>query len=456
MKKFIPFVLLIVVLCAAISYAVPKLLSPVEISTERTDTPEGEKHPTGKGEKDPEPEPEPEPVYEKISIRCIGDIMAHSAQLTAAAIDRSIPKKDWEYDFSDVFEYVAPYLQEADLALGNVETTFSGDGSYTGYPGFDSPDALARDIAGMGIDVALFANNHMLDSKLAGAKRTVQVLNDAGMTVVGARADTSMNRSAIVEVKGVKFGIVAYTYETPLVDGKRTLNGSTSSGMDGAADYINTFRYYNIEKDKESIKNQIDWCKARGASIVICYMHWGNEYQAAPAAQDVNLATYMAENGADIIFASHPHVVQKAEVLKVGTLKEVKASDGSINIESTEKEVPVFYSMGNFVSNQRTESLSGVKNIGAEKARKSEEGIIACVDLTVCVNDGSFTLDEVSYIPLWVDRAGAKESTPFKYRVIPLVGNYTENAFLKASGHVERAKKAFEELKSIVNLVTKL
>lgn len=446
MKKFIPFVLLIVVLCAAISYAVPKLLSPVEISTERTDTPEGEKHPTGKGEKDPEPEPEPEPVYEKISIRCIGDIMAHTDQLKAAL------KSDGSYDFSESFKYVTSYLEEADLALANVETTFSGDGSYTGYPGFDSPDALAQNIADMGIDVALFANNHMLDSKLAGAKRTVQVLNDAGMTVVGARADTSMNRSAIVEVKGVKFGIVAYTYETPLVDGKRTLNGSTSSGMDGAADYINTFRYYNIEKDKESIKNQIDWCKARGASIVICYMHWGNEYQAAPAAQDVNLATYMAENGADIIFASHPHVVQKAEVLKVGTFKEVKASDGSVNIESTEKEVPVFYSMGNFVSNQRTESLKST--YGADKARKSEEGIIACVDLTVCINDGSFTLDEVSYIPLWVDRSGSK--APYSYRVIPLVGNYTENAFLKASGHVERAKKAFEELKSIVNLVTKL
>ena len=436
LSKFIPFLLVVIAIIGLVVIGVKTLFEkPIIIG--------------GTGELATKPAIEDnkpkEPTYETINILCGGDVMAHMDQVETAKQD------DGTYDFSDQFTFVSEYFKAADLSLINIETTFSGDGKYSGYPGFDSPDELAKNVADMGIDVALFANNHMLDTKLDGAKRTVDVLKDAGMKVVGARKETTDNRSLIVDVKGVKIGIVAYTYETELVNGHRTLNGSAGS-MDKAADYINTFRYYKIEEDKKKIADEIAWCKDNGATFVICYMHWGNEYKITPSKEDSALARYVAEQGADIIFASHPHAVQKAEVMEVGTFSEEVATDGSVQIVSTSKLVPVFYSVGNFVSNQRTESLS--KTYGEDKARRSEEGIIANVVVKVCLDDGSFSFEKVDYIPIWVDRMG--KSGNYTYKVIPLVKDFETKYgdFLEKSGHAKRAKAALDEIKEIVNLVT--
>lgn len=427
LKRFLPFILILAVLIVGLVLGIKKLASKPE-------------NPTGDpGKKQEEPQPK-QPEYSTITIRCIGDVMAHLDQIKSAKME------DGTYDFSDSFMYVKEYLDEADLSLANIETTFSGDGSYSGYPAFDAPDALAKNVKDAGIDVALFANNHMLDTKLDGAKRTVQVLRDAGLTVVGARTSTDEPRSQIVNVKGVKLGIVAYTYETDMVKGKRTLNGSSSSGMDGAADFINTFRYYKIEQDQKAIADEIAWCKANGADVVICYLHWGNEYKQTPSKNDKALAKYLAENGADIIFASHPHVLQPFENIELGTFEEVKTSDGAVEVVAHSKKVPVFYSMGNFISNQRTETLSS--NQGKETAAKTEQGIIAEVKLTVCLDDGSFVIDGTDYIPTWVDRY--KEGDTFEYRVIPLTNGFEKNETLKLSGHLDRAKEALKAINETV------
>lgn len=429
LKKFIPFVVLLIAAIVFITLGIKQFTKPHEI--------------TG-GPQEIENQPPKEPTYVDLSILCGGDVMAHTDQIKTAK------QSDDTYDFSDQFIYVKEYFEKADLSMVNIETTFSGDGKYSGYPSFDAPDALASNVKDMGIDVALFANNHMLDTGLNGAKRSVEVLRNAGMEVVGARANTSENRSIIVDVKGVKVGIVAYTYETEKIDGARSLNGSVQPK--GASDYINSFRYYEIDKDQVKIADEITWCKENGANIVICYMHWGNEYKLSQSSEDSQLARYIAECGADIIFASHPHAVQKAEVMEVGVFEEITASDGSIEVLSRSRQVPIFYSVGNFVSNQRTESLKST--YGEDKARRSEQGIIANVDLKVCLDDGTFELTKVDYIPIWVDRMGS--SGNYIYRVIPLVENFETkySEFLQSSGHTTRAKAAREEIQSIVNLVT--
>jgi len=428
LKRFIPFLLLIALLIAGIVFTASKIKSPEELNS-RTDSQKGENTPKEK-------------EYVSLTIRCAGDIMAHMSQIDGAK------QSDGTYDFLPCFEYVTEYFESADLSLANIETTFSGDGKYSGYPAFDAPDELAQNVKDAGIDVALFANNHMLDTKLAGAKRTVEVLEKAGLTVVGARTDTSASRSKVIDVKGIKVGIVAYTYETSKVDGKRTLNGSSSSGMDGAAEYINTFRYYQFDTDKKKIADEIAWCRNEGAQVVICYLHWGNEYKSNPSDNDKALASYLAKNGADIIFASHPHVIQPFENIEDGTFEEVKGSDGAVSIVATSSSTPVFYSMGNFISNQRTESLSSSQ--GAKVAAKTEEGIIAEVNLTVCKDDGSIVIDKATYIPTWVDRYSNGDL--YDYRVIPLVSGFEENPTLVKTGHVSRAKAALEDIKATVGI----
>ena len=69
-----------------------------------------------------------------------------------------------EYDFTSVFANISKYITKADVAIGNLETTFAGkDRGYTGYPTFNSPSALGVALKNIGIDVLSTANNHSLD-----------------------------------------------------------------------------------------------------------------------------------------------------------------------------------------------------------------------------------------------------------------------------------------------------
>lgn len=442
----------------------------------------------------------PDPVQTEFSmlVRCAGDIMAHGPQLTSAL------KKDGTYDFTENYEFVSKYFKEADLSMANFETTFSGDGKYTGYPAFDSPEKLAQDVFASGIHTALFANNHMLDSRLKGARNTVNVLRQSGFSpVVGARAETSEPRAAVTDVNGLKVGIIAYTYETRLVDGRRTMNGSY---MDSEApNYINSFRYttgsdkksHINQDDLNQIKGDLDWCRENGAEVIICYFHWGTEYKQTPDNADKELAQFVAENGADIIFASHPHVLQPIDIIEievdypveepkeepepekqpepeeepkkkesfiirlrkaVGLIKEEEPEEPEPVITpepvtepepkptSWTKTVPVFWSLGNFVSNQRYESLSGT--YGEAKSRLTEQGMIGNVKITYNRETGEIVYDDISCIPTWVDRYASGGRNV--YKIIPLIEDLDSNPVLQASKHASRAKTAFESIKKLV------
>lgn len=377
-----------------------------------------------------EPELPPEPEYETLSIRCIGDIMAHQAQVEGAYDSASS-----SYDFSNHFQYAAPYVGAADLTIANVETTFKGSGPYKGYPSFNAPDELAKNIKDMGVDVALLANNHIMDQGLTVLERSVDLLRENGMDVAGCQHDGE-KRYLIRDVKGIKVGIVAYTYETPRNGGKRTINAAILS--DAAEKVINSFTqdsYDVLDKDLAVIKTRIDDCKADGAEIVVVYMHWGEEYQKVGNPFQHYMADFLAHNGADIVFGSHPHVPQDIEIV------EGRDSDGN------PKNVPVFYSMGNFVSNQRTESLSGT--YGAGTAARTEQELIACIDINFCITDRTFTIDRTSVIPLWVDRE-KMSSGKYTYGVIPLVEGFESNEMLVRTGHVKRAQDALAAMKSLI------
>ena len=65
-----------------------------------------------------------------INLVATGDIMCHTTNFNAAYNDETK-----EYDFTTVFTNVSKYITKADIAVGNLETTFAGkDRGYTGYP----------------------------------------------------------------------------------------------------------------------------------------------------------------------------------------------------------------------------------------------------------------------------------------------------------------------------------
>lgn len=356
-----------------------------------------------------------EPVETELSILCVGDIMSHMPQ-TNAQYDAS----SGSYDYSENFEYVQHYIEDADLALCNVETTFAGK-PYSGYPAFSSPDALATDLKEAGFDIGITSNNHMADRGYDGVIRTQEVLQEAGLATVGSVLNTEDARYIIKEVKGIKIGIVAYTYETGSGSGTVSLNGAYISEQ--TASVINSFNFNTLEEDCAKMQADIDAAKAAGAEVIVAYYHWGEEYQNEPNKWQETLAQKAADMGADIIFASHPHVVQKAEY---------------VTVTDSDKKVPVFYSMGNFISNQRTELIG---------SRRVEQGLMAVVNLTYREGQGITSL-EMENIPTWLDKYTSGGSV--EYRVIPLDETLEENESLKTSGHMSNAKQALEDLNEIL------
>ena len=422
-KRFAASICVLALLVAAVVFGIKGLAARAEAKNATQEA----KQPDTVGpvivDEEPEIPPEPEfPPDAELTVMCVGDVMAHLSQLYAAN-----DKATDSYDFTQFFNDASPYLQSADLTIANIETSFKGQAPYTGYPSFNTPDTLADAVKNAGIDIACFANNHMLDSGLTVLKRGVQMFRDKGFVTSGMRLDASEKRYTLYEAQGVTFGLLNYTYETPRNNGKRTIQSGVLG--DEANELINHFGYEENDADMAAIKEQMELARADGANIIIVFLHWGEEYQHKSNSWQQRIAENLANNGADIIFGSHPHVLQEISYFEV-------ERDGET------RKVPVFYSLGNYCSNQRVETIN------VANPRYTEQGMIAEVKLTWSFEHEKITDISFGCIPTWVDRY--KPNGQFHYAVVPLVPGFEENEHLNSSKHVDRAKQALDDVVKLV------
>jgi poly-gamma-glutamate synthesis protein (capsule biosynthesis protein) len=109
--------------------------------------------------------------------------------------------------------------------------------------------------------------------------------------------------------------------------------------------------------------------------------------------------------------------------------------------KNPEQMVPVFYSMGNFISNQRQETLQN---------RYTEQGMIARVNLEFMKSTGTITSLGIEATPTWVDRY--KRNGKTVYEIIPLDDQMETNPALMESGHLERARQAREDIHGLLGI----
>lgn len=262
----------------------------------------------------------------QISVTVCGDIMTHGNQISAA-----FDEETGEYHFEHYFTDIMGITKQADVAICNVETTF-GPGEYSGFPKFNTPDYLADAIAKAGFDVAACANNHSYDTKYAGLIRTKKTLERNGVSVSGTKENTAQKGYCVLERKGVKIAVLNYTYRTGAIKGRPTLNLNVID--EKSYQLLNTFSFETLEEDLHKIKDDIQAARTDGAGIVFVYYHWGSEYESNASIIQKYIAYKTAEAGADGIVGSHPHVMQEMEY---------------ITTKNGKKEVPVFYSLGNYI-----------------------------------------------------------------------------------------------------------
>lgn len=308
--------------------------------------------------------PAPAAAVTRVTLAFAGDLLMH-VPIGASVYDPATGR----YDFGRVFAPIAPYLSEADYTVANLETRLAGAArGYHGYPSFNSPDDLAPALRAAGVDALGTANNHSLDMGWEGVVRTLDVLETAGLRHAGtARTPAERDAPCVVDVRGVRIAFLNYT---------DYLNGiPPPAGRPYAVNVLSV----------AAVAAEAARARAEGAELVVAFLHWGSEYQRTPSRVQTSLAPALIDAGVDLIVGHHPHVVQP--------IARVRGSSG--------REGYVAYSLGNFVSDQRS--------------RYRDSGLLLYADV---LEDGSgVRVTGLRYLPVYVQKTWWGGRT--RYRVLP-------------------------------------
>lgn len=299
----------------------------------------------------------------EIDLVFFGDAMQHQPQVTAALQ----AGRGKTHDYSACFKYIEQDIQSADFAAVNLECTLGGK-PYTGYPCFSAPESYAQQLKTVGFDLLFTANNHCLDRRDAGLRRTIDQLDAMGIPHIGTYKNAEARQHEvpfITEIKGIKFAFLTYTYGT---------NGIPVQG-DVVVNYI----------DKKQIAADIAAARQGGAQVLCVAMHWGVEYVLKPTAEVRDLADFLVEQGVDLIIGGHPHVVEPMEMR---------------HSNAYNKDVLLVYSLGNFISN-----MSDIDCVGG-----------AMVKVKVCMNGAKPIISNPRYKLFYVQKPSYRGDN---YIVIP-------------------------------------
>lgn len=318
----------------------------------------------------------------EISFFFVGDLMGHEPMIKAA----------WDgnknqYEYTHWFQFLSPILKNYDYSIGNLEVTLGGK-PFKGYPQFSSPDAYAVGIQNAGFNFLITANNHSQDRGKAGLERTLYVLDSLKMPHTGTFKDTASRDNSYpyyFEVKNLKIAILNASYGT---NGLSVVHPNVVNMMDSVM-----------------MKKDIAKAKSDGASFIIATMHWGNEYQRQESDEQRKWAQWLADQGVDAIIGMHPHVVEPMKMIS--------------SKKYPNKKIPVAYSLGNFISNQRERYKDG--GIG--------------VELKLKVKDGQISFSTWGYIPFWCYLGGS----PRGYYAVP-VSDFEKNPAKYNLSSVDQAK----------------
>jgi poly-gamma-glutamate synthesis protein (capsule biosynthesis protein) len=145
-------------------------------------------------------------------------------------------------------------------------------------------------------------NNHSLDLGKPGRQATLSALGGSGLIPLSYE-----NSPQFILFDDVTVAVLTFS----MVPGQ--------GGPDGDVELL-----VDLRRKLRQARNL--------ANFVVAYVHWGSEFLDWPDERQRHMARRLIANGVDVVVGHHPHVVQKVENL-----------DGK----------PVFYSLGNFLFDQR-------------------------------------------------------------------------------------------------------
>lgn len=342
------------------------------------------------------------------TIAAVGDIMCYDEQLKDAL------QEDGSYDFAPSFAAVKPYLESANLTVGNLELNFLGEGAgYSGYPNFNAPEALAGTLKDIGFDLLQTANTYSIQSGINGLNSTIRHLTAAGIDHAGTyhNKDAKNEDEGVIlkNINGIRFAFIAYTKGL----NNMALPSDASYAVDVLfEDYATNYSIIN----KDALLASVNAAKEMKADVIVAMLHWGNEYKVEPFSTQEEIADLLFKNGVDVILGSHSHEVGPMEMRKV-------------TVDGKEKEVFLAYSLGNFFSSmdKGTSRTSAILNL----------------TFTMDAETGEVTISAVNYLPVYIVDKG--ENATVRYEVLPVRTAMESSAFSYMKDTFQKALTTLEK-----------
>lgn len=241
-----------------------------------------------------------------VSIAVTGDVMFARNMVNALSLGTS-PFAD----VSDVTSRVDLLLINFENAATSSDNATKPDIPFKCNPGFV---VLAR---ANNNTVAGLANNHVCDYGIQGMKDTIETLENANITHLGAGNNEAEAHKAVnQQINGRNITILNYMDSNNFAEYSYDVLPYANGSSPGYSAY-----------DSADAKNQISKANESG-NFVMVFMHYGNEYSTSPNEDQINISHELIDYGADVVVGAHPHVAQGIEMYK---------------------DRPIFYSLGDFI-----------------------------------------------------------------------------------------------------------
>lgn len=243
----------------------------------------------------------------------------------------------------DPFEYIKKDLStinKFDIVVANLEgpiIEIDRSKCQTKEYNFQFASTTPDLLKSVGINMVNIANNHRYDCYSAGFESTKQYLKEKEVDYVG---DIPLEKSYVVKN----------------IDGKNI----AFVGIDDTVPGISTSDFYSLVKKLDSEND-----------FVVVDIHWGIEYALQATTTQIDIAHNLIDNGADVIFGHHPHVLEPVEIYKNKT---------------------IFYSLGNFVFDQNSSDTT--VGIGAGVEFQDDKSVFTILPFNLKTFAPDFMKDE--------------------------------------------------------------
>ena len=245
--------------------------------------------------------------------------------------------EDYRYPFRNVIEW----FENDECTFLNLEGPLTDVGNpMQKKHAFRGPTAYISIITENSVEAVSIANNHTMDYGLKGYESTVATLQNAGIPFV------ERDKSCV------------FTTESGL-----------KIGLYGAVYYV---------LDEEAIVAGISALKDQDCDLIIFAPHWGVEGTYHPTAQQTRLGYAAIDAGADIVWGSHPHVLQPVE-----------GYNGGI----------IYYSLGNFSFGGNGYPRDYDTALLQQEVIRAADGTVTLGELTILPANVSSVSDRNNYQP---------------------------------------------------------